>query len=564
MKRNLYKQIRYFLNEISRSKIIVQAILVGLTAGLLVVLFRICISKLFLFIQDFVNSYPFTLRAIIFPIITTLGSLVSGILVWKFAPETKGSGIPFVKMVLTGMGKLVRIRSVFVKFFAGIAGIGTGLSLGREGPSVQLGAGAGEIIGRLFKMRGADKNKLIAAGSGSAIAATFNAPIAGTIFVLEELVSKFTSSLLFPVLIATVCADTLARYMLGNKPCFIIPQTLVSDSVFVIPACIILGIISAVFGVLFAKVIFLNNKLFSKINIPNYVKPAIAGLLVGIIGVFIPLILGSGNIAVDILLAHKLQFGLILIIFLFKFLLTPFCFASGAAGGIFLPTLMLGAFLGYIVAGFLNFLGYSVDYILMSVLGMGAFLSAVARTPITAVVMVFEMTASYHLILPIMLCSAIADLAAEKLGHKPIYSMLVVKDIINDSSAKHLSEVKAGDVMTQNLEAVSVKNNLLVVKRKFETTNNSVFPVINDKKRLCGYITKSNVEDLIFQGTSQYLEIEKVMTPNPVTILENENLVIAYFRLHSNSLNNLFVVDKFGVLKGVITRENLVSFQKYY
>lgn len=436
--KRLYKQTRYFINSISRSEIILQSILVGLFAGLLVVLFKLAIASTFSQIQNFVNHYNFSTKLILFPLITTLGGLISGILVWKLAPETKGSGIPYVKMVLTGMGKFIRLRSIFVKFFAGVAGIGTGLSLGREGPSVQLGAGAGEAVGKLFKMKEAEKNKLIAAGAGSAIAATFNAPIAGTLFVLEELVQKFSSSLLFPVLIATVSADTLSRYILGNKPCFIIPYNNGEVNLSVILACIVLGIAASIAGVLFAKLIFFNNRLFAKIKLPNYLKPAIAGLVIGLGGLFVPLILGSGNIAVDILMAHKLQFGAIVIIFLLKLILTPLCFGSGAAGGIFLPTLMLGAFLGYIIAGILNLFGLQVDYIMMSVLGMGAFLSAVARTPITATVMVFEMTNSYQFILPIMLCSAIADLLAENLGHKPIYSMLIVNDFAKSEEAKKL------------------------------------------------------------------------------------------------------------------------------
>ena len=277
-------------------------------------------------------------------------------------------------------------------------------------------------------MKDSDKNKLIAAGAGSAIAATFNAPIAGTLFVLEELVQKFSSSLLFPVLIATVSADTLSRYMLGNKPCFIIPFSNGEVNITVIIACVVLGIAASIAGVTFAQLIFFNNKLFAQIKLPNYIKPAIAGFVIGIIGLFVPFILGSGNIAVDVLMTHKLQFASIVIIFLLKLILTPLCFGSGAAGGIFLPTLMLGAFLGYITAGVLNLFGLQTDYIMMAVLGMGAFLSAVARTPITATVMVFEMTNSYQFILPIMLCSAIADLFAEKLGHKPIYSMLIAND----------------------------------------------------------------------------------------------------------------------------------------
>lgn len=553
----IYRQSRFFINEIARNKIILQAVVVGILAGILVVLFRVSIYKLFLFVQNIVNQYSFPVKVILFPIITTIGGLISGILVWKFAPETKGSGIPYIKMTLTRMGKLIRIRSILVKFLAGVAGIGTGLSLGREGPSVQLGAGAGEFVGKLFKMKGTDKDKLIAAGAGSAIAATFNAPISGTIFVLEELVNKFSSSMLFPVLIATVCADSLSRWLLGNKPCFIIPENISQINITGIAACIILGITAAIFGVLFARVIFFNNKIFNELKIPNYLKPAIAGFVIGLIGLFIPLILGSGNIAVDVLLAHKLQFSMILLIFTLKFFATPFCFGSGAAGGIFLPTLMLGAFLGYIIAVLLNFFGLNVDTIMLSVLGMGAFLSAVARTPITATVMVFEMTGSYNFILPIMLCSAIADLIAEKLGHKPIYSMLIVNDSAKTGEAKILSDIKVKTAMTKNVAFVNLKSTLQDFKDKYEQYSFSVYPVLNNKKKLCGYITKNNIEDLEFQGTPANIEIEKVMNPFPVTVYENENLYVTYYRLHSNNVNCLFVVDKLNSLKGIITREDI-------
>lgn len=555
IKSKMYKQTRYFIDEISRCKIILQSILVGLLAGALVVLFRLSVSKLFLFTENFINGYPFSKKLILFPLITTFGGLISGILVWKFAPETKGSGIPYVKMVLTGMGKLIRLRSIVVKFFAGAIGIGTGLSLGREGPSVQLGAGAGEFVGKIFKMKGTNKDKLIAAGAGSAIAATFNAPVAGTIFVLEELVNKFSSSLLFPVLIATVSADTLSRHILGNGPCFIIPEKAMVTEINLF-ACIILGVIAAIFGVFFSKLIFFNNKIFSRIKLPNFVKPALAGAVVGVAGLFLPLVLGSGNFAVDMLLAHKLQIGMVLAVFFFKLFLTPLCFGSGAAGGIFLPTLMLGAFLGYIVAAVLNFLGFEVDFIMLSVLGMGAFLSAVARTPITSTVMVFEMTGSYSFILPIMLCSAIADLLAEKLGHKPIYSMLIVNDSAKTGEAKLLSDIKAKAIMTKEVESVNLKDTLDNLKEKVET-GYSAYPVINGRKKLCGYITRANIEDLLFQGTVKTIETEKIMNSAPVTVFGDENLYVTYYRMHSNNVNCVFVVDKFNTLKGIITREDI-------
>ncbi len=555
--KRIFRQTEYFLQEIVRSKIIVQAILVGLISGMLVVGFKVSINSLFWTIQKILSAFPTWQKALIFPLITTLGGLISGILVYKFAPETKGSGIPYVKMTMARMGNMTRIRSIVVKFFAGVAGIGTGLSLGREGPSVQLGAGAGALVGRLFKMSGTNQDKLIAAGAGSAIGATFNAPIAGTIFVLEELVQKFTPALLFPVLVATVSAASLARHFLGSNPSFDLPKLQGGITLENIPVCIILGLVAGLLGVLFSKVIFFNNKLFDKMSkIPNYFKPAIAGLAVGLIGLVIPYVLGSGNFSVDLLLQHKFSLGLVLIIFIAKFFVTPFCFGSGAAGGIFLPMLMLGSFLGYIVSTVCNSFGFHTDPIVIAILGMGAFLSAVARTPITAVVMVFEMTGGYSHILPIMLSAAIADLVAEKLNQKPIYASLIVQNS-KFGDAKILSELKVQDYMHRDVKTLTPTLTILEASKKIAEYKYKVYPVINESGKILGVVTRYDVEDAIFQGNPTTMTLNKIMNPSPVVISANKDLYVAYFRLHTNNIDKLPVIDKRKRLCGIISREDI-------
>ncbi len=555
--KRIFRQTEYFLQEIVRSKIIVQAILVGLISGMLVVGFKVSINSLFWTIQKILSAFPTWQKALIFPLITTLGGLISGFLVFKFAPETKGSGIPYVKMTMARMGNMTRIRSIVVKFFAGVAGIGTGLSLGREGPSVQLGAGAGALVGRLFKMSGTNQDKLIAAGAGSAIGATFNAPIAGTIFVLEELVQKFTPALLFPVLVATVSAASLARHFLGSNPSFDLPKLQGGITLENIPVCIILGLVAGLLGVLFSKVIFFNNKLFDKMSkIPNYFKPAIAGLAVGLIGLVIPYVLGSGNFSVDLLLQHKFSLGLVLIIFIAKFFVTPFCFGSGAAGGIFLPMLMLGSFLGYIVSTVCNSFGFHTDPIVIAILGMGAFLSAVARTPITAVVMVFEMTGGYSHILPIMLSAAIADLVAEKLNQKPIYASLIVQNS-KFGDAKILSELKVQDYMHRDVKTLTPTMTILEASKKIAEYKYKVYPVINESGKILGVVTRYDVEDAIFQGNPTTMTLNKIMNPSPVVISANKDLYVAYFRLHTNNIDKLPVIDKRKRLCGIISREDI-------
>lgn len=557
LSRKIFQKTGYFLQEIARSKIILQAVMVGLISGLLVVFFKVSINKLFEFIQNFISQFDLSHKLLIFPLITTLGGLISGVLVFKFAPETKGSGIPFVKMVMARMGNITRVRTIVIKFLAGVAGIGTGLSLGREGPSVQLGAGAGALVGKIFKMKGTDQGKLIAAGAGSAIGATFNAPIAGTIFVLEELVNKFSASLLFPVLVATVTASSVARHFLGNNPSFTIPYITHDLSFEGISVCIILGIVAGFLGVAFAKIIYKNNEFFEKMDkIPNWLKPAIAGFGIGVIGIFIPYVLGSGNLSVDLLLQHKLALSVVVLVFAVKFFVTPFCFGSGAAGGIFLPMLMLGSFLGYIVASIFNMFDFHVDVVVMAMIGMGAFLASVARTPITAVVMVFEMTAGYTHILPIMLSAAIADLIAEKLNHRPIYASLIVNQV-KSQEAKLLSSLLVKNYMKTDLVCFSSNMTISMVQEKIKNCSFKTYPVKNDKNKLLGLITKSDIEDAIFQGVDTNTEINKLMNPSPVTIEPSENLYIAYFRLHSNNAQCLVVVDKNNKIKGLITRQDI-------
>lgn len=549
--KNMYSNFENIFKGFLKSKIILQAVLVGLISGLLVVLFRISITNLFNYIQDLTVNLWY-----LFPLITAFGGLISGYLVCKFAPEAKGSGIPFVKASLLHLGNLTRVRSIFVKFFGGIASIGTGMSLGREGPSVQLGAGSGALIGKLFRLNGADKDKLISAGAGSAIAATFNAPIAGTIFVLEELMQKFNSSILFPVLVATVVASSLSRYMLGNNTSFLIPALDEYTKINIV-ICLVVGLVSGVLGVIFSKLIHFNNSLFLKIKIKPYFKPMIAGFTIGLIGLFLPLVLGSGNSSVDILFQYKIPFLMVGLIFVFKFFATPFCFGSGAVGGIFLPMLMLGAYLGYIIGVVSNHFGFEVNLIAVSLIGMASFLSAVARTPITATVMVFEMTGGYNFILHIMLACAIADLVAEKLKHKPIYSELIVNQVKNSPDAKLLEHKKVSDVMTNDVDLINQNLHIKEALEIMRCQKHSFYPVVDDKKNLIGAILKSDIEDALINCGDKKLFVKDIMDVNIITAEKDLDLYTLYFRLHANNCEKAIVIDSDKKIQGIVSRYDI-------
>lgn len=535
------------------TKIFWQAILVGLLTGLVVVAFRLGIENLFGFVMSHFYSHPF-----VFLVVTTLGGLLAGIIIQKFAPETSGSGIPYVKMSLLKSGRLIRVRTVFVKFIAGILGIGTGLSLGREGPSVQLGAGVGSFVGKISRLSGNNRDKLIASGAGAAIGATFNAPIAGTLFVLEELIHKFTPSMLFPTLVATVVSAGIARHFLGANPSFNVslPQITIEGSI--LPVCIVLGLISGVVGVLFSKTIFFFNNIYSKINISSSCKPALAGFLTGLVGLALPYILSSGNGSVEMLMKGEFPIAIVCLIFVAKFIITPLCFGSGAAGGIFLPMLMLGSFLGYITGFVANSFDADVNIIAISSIGMAGFLASVARTPITAVVMVFEMTGGYECILPLMLTAAIADMVAEKFNHKPIYAKLVVNQYKN--AGVNISEnTLVKDVMTRNIKVFNNDSNILDILNIMNAEGHNAYPIQDKKYRLCGIITRSDIEDVLVDNRMKSIAVSRILETSPVTVYPDDNLYTAYYRLHENGTEWAIVIDKAEHVLGIITRQDVLK-----
>ena len=212
--------------------------------------------------------------------------------------------------------------------------------------------------------------------------------------------------------------------------------------------------------------------------------------------------------------------------------------------------------MGYIVASVFNIFGFHVDVVVMAMIGMGAFLASVARTPITAVVMVFEMTAGYTHILPIMLSTAIADLIAEKLNHRPIYATLIVNQV-KSPEAKYLSSLLVKNNMRTDVICFSPNITIKEAQEKIKEYGYKTYPIKNDKNKLLGIITKADIEDAIFQGVDENNEINKLMNPTPITIEPSENLYIAYFRLHSNNAKSLVVIDKNNKIKGLITREDI-------
>lgn len=363
-----------------------------------------------------------------------LGSF-AGWLLTRFAPEATGSGIPHVKAVLLHLRPMRWLRVIFVKFFGGVAGIGGGLSLGREGPTVQMGAAVGMAVANLFKIPARARDHLIACGAGSGLAAAFNAPLAGFIFVIEELQRELSPLTYGSAFVAAVTSVTVMRTLTGQLPAFQI-RGYETPPLEVLPLFVVLGILAGLVGVAFNKSIIWSLDISqNRIKAPVWLKTGLVCASAGFLAWWLPEAVGTGHHTAEAVLtgqyAGAAMLGFVVLLFVAKFLMTVVSYATGAPGGIFAPLLVLGALLGLIVgeASHLVFPGMAHTPAAFSVIGMAAFFSAVVRAPLTGVVLILEMTANQEQLFPLLVACLMAYLVASATGNKPIYESLLDRDL---------------------------------------------------------------------------------------------------------------------------------------
>ncbi len=410
-----------------------RAALVGAGAGLVALAFRAGLTGLdALRNQIILEAKSSPTMGWVFPVLFAMtGVLISVFLVKRFAPETSGSGIPHLEAVLHRLRKLDWKRVLPVKFFAGIAAIGGGLALGREGPTVQMGGAIGDAIARLLKVTERERLTLISAGAGAGLSAAFNAPLSGLIFVLEEVRRDFQPIVFGAAFVAAVIADIIARVGSGPFPVFAVPSYPVPPlaSLFVFA---ILGVASGLLGVVFNRSLLGAQQLLSRIPQKWYfpVIGAVGGL-VGLIGWFNPLLIGSGHSLAEYTLKGNTALMLIPLFFVIRLLLTTTNYSTGAAGGIFAPLLVLGALLGLGVGEIAHQIAPQIVPIpgVFAVVGMAAYFTAIVRAPLTGIMLIVEMTGNYSQMLPLLVSCFSAYVVAESLKDLPIYEALLERDL---------------------------------------------------------------------------------------------------------------------------------------
>ncbi len=413
-------------------KLFPRAILVGFGAGAIAVLFRALLAGADLLRNQIIAwSHAFAYLGWIFPVLfSATGAVVAVALVKSQAPETAGSGIPHLKAVLHRLRELSWGRVMLVKLTSGVLAIGGGLALGREGPSVQMGGAIGDGIARGLKMSSQDRLTLIAAGAGAGLAAAFNAPLAGLVFVLEEMQRDFRPAIFGASFLAAATADIVSRSVSGQLPVFSVPNYALPPLVS-LPAFAVLGVFAGGLGVLFNRGLVGTMDLFGRLKVGPLVISAAVGAATGLVAWFLPDAVGGGNVLAETVLTGKIAVAAIPLLFLLRFGLTLTSYATGAAGGIFAPLLALGALIGL---GFGNLMHlwaprFAAEPVLFAVVGMAAYFTAIVRAPLTGVLLITEMTGSYELMLPLLVSSFCAYAVAEYVKDLPIYEALLERDL---------------------------------------------------------------------------------------------------------------------------------------
>lgn len=446
------REVRDFLRaHEQRRRQLPRSLLVGLFAGLVAVAFRAALAgadRLRDWLLVYVHAHPFWAFPLP-PIVGAVGAGAAVYMVRRIAPETAGSGIPHVKAVLHGMKAMVWQRVLAVKFLGGVMGIGAGLALGREGPTIQMGAAAGQMVGGWFSCTARERRTLIAAGAGAGLAAAFNAPLAGLVFVLEEVQRDFSRGVFTATLIASVVADITTRLLLGQLPVFFV-QTPSIPPLTLLPFALLLGVIAALLGVAFNRGLLASLGLFERlVRWPAWTGGALVGLAVGAVALFAPLAVGSGHHLVERMLSGDLPLATLAGLFVLRFLLTMASYGCGAPGGIFAPLLVLGAAIGLGMGGMVQLFDPQVAAYLptFAVVGMAAYFSAIVRAPLTGIVLMVEMTGNYSLVLPLVVACLTAYGIADFLGDLPVYEALLERDLLRTQASPHLESALLVDLI---------------------------------------------------------------------------------------------------------------------
>ncbi|HDO27034.1 MAG TPA: H(+)/Cl(-) exchange transporter ClcA [Bacteroidetes bacterium] len=422
---------RFIDADTKNLSLIFYAFVVGAIAGAIGSIFRLTLSYIDIFRDRlYAGTGNSGIISWVLPLLFgVIGISVALLLVKKFAPETSGSGVQEIEGALDEIRPLRWKRVLPVKFIASLFSLGSGLLLGREGPTIQIGANVGKMIKDIFRHPDNKTNPLVSAGAAAGLASAFNAPLAGIIFVIEEMHGHFryTFFSVAAIMVASGTADFVVRMLVGTSPVIkmmVFPNPPLSG----IWLFILLGLLFSLVGYVFNKLLILSLNFFSDLSKNAMILAAVvAGLVIVIVGIFHPKMIGGGYNTIRTVLDHSFTLKFLIVLFVGRLLLTVFSYGTGVPGGIFAPLLALGVVFGMLFGSVMQyyFPGLVSHPGVFAVAGMAGIFASTVRAPLTGLVLAVEMTSNFELILPLIITTATASLVTAQLGNQPIYTTLL-------------------------------------------------------------------------------------------------------------------------------------------
>ena len=555
----MIQKLRLSLEGLRRNEdrlALVLSLLIGALVGLVVVAFILLTGRIA------ARMYPAGgagWRRILVPV---LGSLSTGYLLWRYFPFARGSGIPQTKVAIVIYDGRILFRTVLGKFFCCSASLASGIALGREGPSVHVGAGLASVVARNLGLPPKQVKALVPAGCAAALAAAFNTPIAAVLFSLEEILGDLHATVLGSVVLSAATSWMVLHLVLGDDPLFhVAGYQLLHPAEFGVYA--VLGVVGGLGSVAFVKLLLSLRVWF--MGLPKWTvwfQPVAGGLTVGLLGYFVPEVLGVGYNQVEKVLNGNIVLKMVVLFAVLKIVATAVCYASGNAGGIFGPSLFIGAMMGAAVGGVAHtlFPGVTAGPGAYALVGMGTAFAGVVRTPLTSVIMIFEITRDYTIIVPLMISNMIAFFISQKLQPEPIYEALSHQEGIHLPTAQSRAEADRIHVQEAMRPALAVFSPDVTIAAALKQAQNGPYdawPVIGDNQ-LRGMVRKSEILQAAQDGAMEKpLSQMRLYTDH---VHSDHSLSLALERMGSSGLDVLPVVSRANVtqLVGLVALEDIL------
>jgi chloride channel protein, CIC family len=504
--------------------------------------------------------------------IPTLGGLACGLLVYSLAPEAEGHGTDSMIRAFHRLAGRIRGRVPLVKALASIITIGTGGSAGREGPIAQIGAGMGSFVSERLRLPDRDRRLAMLSGAAAGIGAIFRAPLGGALFVSEVLYrsTALESAAVIPAFIASITGYITFSFLFGQAVVFHTPSHLVFSNLAELPFYLVFALVCALVGYLYVAVFYgLRDRVFRKLPIPRYVQPAIGGFVLGMIALVLPHVMSGGYGWIQLAIDGQLAAGMLILLCFGKIVATSFTISSGGSGGVFAPSLFIGAMLGGAYGQFCHrfFPGLIEHPEAFVLVGMGGFFAGVARVPLTAMLMVCEMTGSYGLLVPLMLVSIVH--VAVLSSRWSLYEEQVTAVI--DSPAHHgdfivdvLEEIFVHEVMDSRRQPDLIPEDMPLpeILKQAAQSENTYFPVVNHAGQLVGIFSLRDLRAVLTGDRAGALVLATDIATTPVlTVDPEDDLHVALRRFTQKNIDELPVVshEQPGRIVGVLSRRDVIA-----